>query len=87
MAIAVISNVPTSSGMKPKEAGVEVGDHCVPKRNDSGETSRKKMMVSNSTEKTMPMVVRMATPEQAISTKRMKRSKLLRARKSPLMRG
>ena len=44
-------------------------------------------MVSNSTEKTMPMVVSTATPEQATSTARTKRSKMLRARKSGAMRG
>ena len=42
MAITVISSVPASRGMKPKEAGVPVGDQWVPNRNSMGETARKK---------------------------------------------
>ena len=39
------------------EAGVPVGDQWVPKRNETGDTTRKNTSVSNSTEKTMPTMV------------------------------
>ena len=86
MAITVMSSVPTSSGIRPKEAGVPVGDQWLPNRNSMGETERKKIIVSNSTEKTMPMVVSTATAEQATRTTSTTRSKALRARKSAALR-
>ena len=48
--------------------------------------SKKKRHVSVTTEKMMPMVVRMATRAQAISTASAKRSNRLRARNSLSMR-
>ena len=64
----VISSEPTSRGMKPNEAGVDVGAQWVPNRNSTGETSPKNASVSNRTERTMPIVVKTATAEQAMST-------------------
>ena len=69
MAIVVISSVPVTSGTMPNapdeptwSARIAVcGLHCRPNRNSSGETFSKKRTVSNSTENTMPMVVRTAT--------------------------
>ena len=82
MAMTVMSKVPVSSGMKPKTGGDPVGAHCVPGEEASGGTSLKKRAVSNSTEKTMPMVVRMAIAEQTTRKPSVIRSNRLRARNS-----
>ena len=89
MAMTVISSVPVTSGTMPKapdeptwSARIAVcGLHCRPNRKSSGETFSKKRTVSNSTENTMPMVVRTATQAQASSTILTTRSTWLRARK------
>jgi hypothetical protein len=55
------------------------GLHCVPKMNSDTGTNRKKSSDSYSTDRTMPMVVRIATSEQPRSAKRTTCSTRLRA--------
>ena len=90
----MMSMVPANSGTAPKAPeeptwsalSAVCGLHCRPNRNSLGGTLAKKRMVSNSTDRTMPMVVSTATQEQAISSPLTTRSTVLRARKSGLMR-
>ena len=76
MAISVISSVPAKSGTAPKapelptwSARIAVcGLHCRPNRNSCIGTCAKKRRASNSSDRTMPTVVKTAIVEQAIST-------------------
>ena len=100
MAMKVMSSVPTSSGTNPKAVWIspwsarsaDCGFQSVPNRNwvivglPLMLGSKKKRHVSVTTEKMMPMVVRMATKAQAMSTTSTKRSNRLRARNSRSMR-
>ena len=82
MAIVVMSSVPVSSGMKPKDGGVPVGAHSTPVKNSKAGISLKKRPVSNSTDMRMPMVVRTAIPEHTTRKPSVIFSNRLRARKS-----
>src|SRR5690606_11962255 len=88
MAMADTTSVPTKSGTAPKapelptwSARIAVcGLHSRPKTNSQKGTARKKRRDSNSTEKTMATVVKMAIREQASSKYLKMRSTLTRAR-------
>lgn len=86
MAIKVINSVPTNSGIKPNVGGSPVGDHFMPVKKSSACTSRKKVKVSKATDAKIPMVVRIATAEDAISTPKVIFSKIFRALKFSVMR-
>ena len=58
IAIAVITNVATTSGSTPKLAGSNSGDQSVPNRKSAMPTSPRKEIVSPSSEKMIPSVVR-----------------------------
>ncbi len=87
--IAPISTVPQNSGMPPKVSGCGaplVGAQVVPNSSSAGETRRKKRIDSNSSDSTMPNVVRIATSDASSSTAITIFSTRLRARKSGWMR-
>ena len=94
MAMAEISSVPVNTGMAPKAPPAVTwpsrmgicGSHFNPKKNSNGDTRSKKRMVSNSSDRTMPSVVRMAMSEQAIINPLRTRSVAWRARNCGLMR-
>ena len=85
-----MSIVPANSGTAPKlpvdptwSARMAVcGLQLRPKRNSVTGTSRKKRIASNTTERTIPTVVRMAMLEAATNNTSTNRSTRLRARKS-----
>ena len=94
MAMNVINSVPANSGMAPKAPELPTwssriavcGLHLVPNRNSVNETRRKKRMVSNRSDSTMPMVINTATVEHTTKKTRTARSTRLRARRSGVMR-
>ena len=93
MAMKEMSSVPTNSGMAPKAPDAPTwsarmaicGLHSVPKRKPVTGTAWKKRIDSNSTESTIPMVVRMAIVELTMSRPSTIRSTEFRARLSGSM--
>ena len=90
MATRLISMVPANSGMAPNAPSAATwsarravcGLQWMPNRKSTGEMRAKKRRLSNSSDSTMPSVVRMATAEQITSTTIRNRSSALRARRS-----
>ena len=88
IAITVISIVPANTGIAPNAPDAPTwsarmavcGLHSSPNRKSTGETLVKKVSASNSSDSTMPTVVRMAMIEATISIDRMTRSTRFRAR-------
>ena len=88
MATAEMRSVPVKRGTMPNapeaptwsERIAVCGLHSTPKRKSKGDTLRKKRSASNSTDSTMPAVVRMATVELATMKTRTAPSTWLRAR-------
>ena len=95
MAIIMIRKVPTKSGTAPKapvpaywSARMAIwGFHSIPNRNSWIGTAWKKRQLSQTSEATMPAVVRMAVTEQAMNRPAIQPSTLLRARNCGPMRG
>ena len=84
-----MKSVPQISGRKPNcespPRPEKLGCHDVPKKKSVAGNREKKSIVLKISEKTMPMVVRIATQAAAISNARIARSTVLRARKSLLV--
>ena len=88
MAIRAISSVPRNTGTAPKAPAPATcsarmaicGSHRRPKKKSAGGTSAKKAQASQSSETTMPTVVKIATTEQNTMKPVSARSTLLRAR-------
>ena len=91
-AMILIISVPQSSGNRPKSPTLPVpvvekrGFQVVPKKISTGLTMPKKRMVSDSIDRTMPTVVRMAITEQITISARTASSTWLRARRVGEMR-
>ncbi len=85
-----INSVPVNSGTAPNapeaptwSARIAVcGLHCKPNKKSNNGTSRKNRNASTNTERKMPIVVRIATLDAAMSSSSMAFSTRLRARKS-----
>ena len=92
--IAPMKAVPQNSGIEPKapdepawSARIAVcGLQVVPNRNSVGLTRLKKRMDSNSSERTIPSVVRIAMSEAPRSNPNIQRSTPVRARNSTPIR-
>ena len=75
MATTITKNVPANIGTAPKDPSAAVwpsligikGYHSVLNKNSNIDTSAKKRRLSNISEKTIPIVVKIATDEQNIS--------------------
>ena len=88
IAMTVIRIVPANTGIAPNAPDAPTwsarmavcGLHSSPNRKSIGEILVKKAIASNSSDRTIPTVVRMAMVEATISMSRMTRSTRFRAR-------